>query len=84
MPPTRRIALFRWLTLDSMNFDPATIFRVPDAEISIANSAGISTHHPVTRSGFYTSVLGPLPFTIGSAPGVVVDVLEHHAAGDAP
>jgi 4-amino-4-deoxy-L-arabinose transferase-like glycosyltransferase len=72
-----RVAIFRWLTLDSMTFDPTTMFRVPDAEISIANPVGISTHHPLTRSGFYTSMLGPLPFTIGPAPRVVVDVLEY-------
>ncbi len=80
LKPGDRIAVVRWLTLDSMDFDATSIYRVPDAEIVLRNPSVASLHHPVTRSGFYTSVLGPLPFTLGPAPDVVIEVLQYQPA----
>ena len=71
-----RVAIFRWLTLAPASFHREDVVAVPDAGFHEADPAFVSTHHPLTRSGFYSSVLGPLPYTLGPAPDVDVDVFE--------
>ncbi len=71
-----RVAVFRWLTFAPPSFNSANVTPVLGATFHEANPAFVSTHDPLTRSGFYSSVLGPLPYTFGPASDVWVDEFE--------